>query len=226
MLMSPSDLNAAVTELDQHGYVVKMHAVGDNAVRKGLDAIEAARRANGHSGLRHEIAHTAFVTDADLPRFASLDAIAEVSPKLWMPNAATASQQAVLSAEQLSRLHRIRDLITAGAELIFGSDWPASAPDADPWTGLAGMLTRRDPSNTFAGALNASQSVALDAALPLFTRNGARAMGLEGKTSVLSHGAWADFIVLNADVRTLPPEEIGQVQVQETVWKGKTVFAR
>lgn len=225
LLMSPPDLNAKVTELDRQGYVVKMHAVGDNAIRKGLDAIEAARRTNGASGLRHEIAHSAFVSDEDLPRFAALNAIAEVSPKLWMPNAATPSQRAVLSAEQMQRLHRIRDFLDAGAEVIFATDWPASAPDADPWSGLAGMLNRQDPTGTFTGTMNAAQSINLDQALGLFTTNSARALGLEGETSVLSPGAWADFIVLPNDIRQLTTDQIGAIQVQETVWKGKTVFA-
>ncbi|GGA27549.1 amidohydrolase [Neptunicoccus cionae] len=226
LLMSPSDLNDKVTELDRHGYVVKMHAVGDNAIRKGLDAIEAARRTNGFSGLRHEIAHSAFVSDADLPRFAVLDAVAEVSPKLWMPNAATPSQKAVLNAEQMNRLHRIRDLLDAGAEVIFATDWPASAPDADPWSGLAGMLNRQDPTKKFSGTMNGAQSVPLDCALDLFTKNAARAIGLGGQTSILREGAFADFIVLNGDIQTLTPAEIGAIEVQETVWKGNTVFAR
>ncbi|MBR9864804.1 MAG: amidohydrolase family protein [Rhodobacteraceae bacterium] len=226
LLMSPSALNDRVTELDRHGYVVKMHAVGDNAVRKGLDAIEAARNANGPSGLRHEIAHSAFVSDADLPRFAALDAVAEVSPKLWMPNGATRAQMDVLSSEQMGRLHRIRDLLDAQAQVIFATDWPASAPDADPWSGLAGMLTRQDPTQQYGGTMNAGQAVSLDQALNLFTVNAARAIGLAGETSVLKSGAFADFIVLEQDIHSLSPEDVSAVQVQETVWKGKTVFAR
>ncbi|WP_069300681.1 amidohydrolase [Neptunicoccus sediminis] len=226
LLMSPSVLNDRVAELDRHGYVVKMHAVGDNAIRKGLDAIEAARKANGFSGLRHEIAHSAFVSDLDLPRFAALEAVAEVSPKLWMPNAATHSQKAVLSAEQMGRLHRIRDLLDAEAEVIFATDWPASAPDADPWSGLAGMLNRQDPTQHFAGSLNAAQSIPLEKALDLFTKNAARAIGLAGMTSVLNRGAFADFIILDKDLRNLNPQEIAAIEVQETVWKGQTVFAR
>ena len=226
LLMSPSALAERVTELDRHGYVVKMHAVGDNAVRKGLDAIEAARKANGPSGLRHEIAHSAFVSDADLPRFAALDAVAEVSPKLWMPNGATRAQMDVLSSEQMGRLHRIRDLLDAQAQVIFATDWPASAPDADPWSGLAGMLTRQDPTQQYGGTMNAGQAVSLDQALNLFTVNAARAIGLAGETSVLKSGAFADFIVLERDIHSLSPEDVSAVQVQETVWKGKTVFAR
>ncbi len=226
LLLEPSHLKDLVTELDRAGYVVKMHAVGDNAARKGLDAIEAARKANGASGLRHEIAHCTFISDEDLPRFAELDAVAEVSPKLWAPNAATAAQRAVLGEERLSRVHRVRSLLDAGAELIFGTDWPASAPDANPWTGLAGLLCRRDATGQYPGTVAPDQAIELDRALQLFTTNAARAMLKDGEIGILSPGAWADFIVLPGDIRLMTPEEIAHISVQETVWKGDVVFSR
>ncbi len=47
MLMVPAQaLKAAVVDFDARGLTVKMHAAGDAAVRAGLDAIEAARKAN------------------------------------------------------------------------------------------------------------------------------------------------------------------------------------
>ena len=51
-------------------------------------------------------------------------------------------------------------------------------------------------------------------------------MGMAGQTSVLSAGAWADFIILADDIRTMTPAQIGAIEVQETIWKGQTVFAR
>lgn len=225
LLLRPEVLNRLMTDLDARGYVVKTHAVGDNAIRKVLDAVAAARAANGNSGLRHEIAHTPFVDDADLPRFAQLGVVAEVSPKLWLPNAATPAQRAVLGDGRMTRLHRIRTYLDHGAEVIFGTDWPAAAPDADPWTGLAGMLTRQDVQGRYRGTLNADEAIPLDRALPLFTRNAARAMGREGEVGQLTTGAWADFIVLPEDLRAMSPAEIAVMAVQETVWKGETVHA-
>ncbi|WP_306005225.1 amidohydrolase [Aquicoccus porphyridii] len=223
LLMDPSTLNETVTALDAAGYVVKMHAVGDNAARKGLDAIEAARYANGSSGLRHEIAHSTFISDADLFRFAELGAVAEVSPKLWAPNSATASQRAVLGEERLTRIHRIRSLIEAGAEVIVGTDWPASAPDANPWTGLAGMLDRKDPTGQYPGTIAPDQAIPLDTALRLFTVNGARAMGMAGEAGQLVAGAWADMVVLSDDLRNMTPPEIGAIEVRQTIWHGQCV---
>lgn len=224
--MTPERIAEEVAALDRLGFTVKMHAVGDRAVRAGLDAIEAARRANGMSGLRHEIAHTPFVHASDLGRFRALDAIAEVSPKLWFPNAITAGQIAVLGADRTQRCHPIRSLLRAGAELVYGSDWPAAAPDVDPWIGLAGMLTRRHPKGAYPGAVGPDESISLDEALPLFTVNGARAMGRQGLTGVLAPGYSADFIVLDRDLYDIAAESIAETCVLTTVFEGEAKFER
>ena len=55
--VDPALLRPAVTRLDREGFQVHFHALGDRAVRDGLDAIEAALRSNGPSGRRHHLAH-------------------------------------------------------------------------------------------------------------------------------------------------------------------------
>lgn len=225
LLLAPDLLCETVAELDRRGFVVKMHAVGDNAIRRGLDAIEAARRANGASGLRHEIAHTNYVSDADLGRFAALGAIAEMSPKMWFPNPATPIQTALLGADRVAKNHRIADLLAAGAELAYGSDWPAAAPDANPWSGLSGMLTRQNADPAYPGILSAEQAISLEQALPIFTINGARTLQMEADTGSLIAGKWADFIVLDRPLADLAPAEIAATEVRQTVWKGQLVHA-
>src|SRR5690606_31593166 len=87
LLMMPQDaLGAVVTRLDALGLTVKMHAAGDAAVRAGLDAIEAARRANGVGGPMHELAHNSFVQPSDIERAPALGATFEMSPYIWYPN--------------------------------------------------------------------------------------------------------------------------------------------
>src|SRR5215831_6087948 len=53
----PQELNAAVTAIDARGFQVHFHAIGDRAVREALDAVEAARAANGPGRGRHHISH-------------------------------------------------------------------------------------------------------------------------------------------------------------------------
>jgi len=49
------------------------HAAGDGAaVREAVEAIAAARRANGNSGPHHEIGHNTFIDLADVPKGSEL----------------------------------------------------------------------------------------------------------------------------------------------------------
>ncbi len=56
-MVEPELLKKAVTQLDADGFQVHFHAIGDGAVRQSLDAVEAARTANGDLGHRHHISH-------------------------------------------------------------------------------------------------------------------------------------------------------------------------
>jgi predicted amidohydrolase YtcJ len=226
LLLTPEAIAQEITELDRRGFTVKMHAVGDNAIRRGLDGIEAARRENGSSGLRHEIAHAPFIRIEDLGRFSVLDAVAEVSPKLWYPNPATQAQTALLGEDRVSRCHALRDYLNANINVTYASDWPAASPDPNPWIGLAGMISRQDPFGNYPGSLGPEQAITLDQALPLFTINGAHSLRMGEETGSISVGKSADFIVLDAPLESLSPAEIAAVEVRETVWKSQTVFAR
>jgi hypothetical protein len=55
-----------VTRFDKEGLKVMIHAVGDLAVRNSLNAIEAARKANGDLGPRHHVGHNTFVHAEDM----------------------------------------------------------------------------------------------------------------------------------------------------------------
>lgn len=224
LLIEPAELQRELVALDRAGFTVKMHAVGDRAANAGLDAIAAARAANGASGLRHEIGHCSFVRASDHARFAVLGATAEVSPRLWFANPITPMQVVALGARRTDRCHQIRALLDAGAEVVYGSDWPAAAIDANPWIGLAGMVTRKHPLGLFEGAVGADQAITLEQALPLFTRNAARAMGLEHRTGMLRAGLSADFVVLEASIGEMSPRELASVRPLRTVFEGSTVF--
>ena len=64
-------MKSAVTRFDAMGLQVHMHAIGDRAVRSGLDAIEAARQQNGVTDNRHHISHLQLVHVDDIERFAT-----------------------------------------------------------------------------------------------------------------------------------------------------------
>ena len=221
-----AELNAALVELDKLGLTVKMHATGDGGARAALDAIAAARKANGNSGLRHEIAHAELIAPSDLQRFKALDAVAELSPILWYPSPLVAMMSQVIGQERANRFWPIKSMLDAGVDMIYGSDWPSVVPSPSPWPGIEAMVTRKDPYARMAGTLAPEQAITLADALIIFTRNGARAMGMEQDGGSIEVGKSADMIVLDHNLFEIPPEQIGDTQVLETVFEGRVVSAQ
>jgi predicted amidohydrolase YtcJ len=91
-------LSKDITELDKRGFTVKIHCCGDASVRACLDAIEVARKTNGSTEYRHELAHAGCVDAADIPRFAKLNAVADLSPYLWFVFSARHSTNSILTS--------------------------------------------------------------------------------------------------------------------------------
>lgn len=214
-----------LTELDRRGFTVKIHAAGDRSVRLALDAIEVARRFNGSSGLRHELAHGGYIDPQDMPRFAALDVAADFSPILWHPSPIIQSIIAAVG-ERGQQYWPTRSLLEAGAPMLVGSDWPAAVRDQNPWIGIEALVTRRDPREETKGELWPEQAISLADALSLYTLRTARALRLEQKIGSLTPGKSADFIVLDRDLFEVPIDAIGDTRVRETYFEGRRVYSR
>ena len=72
LVIEPETLSDYVAELDQHGYQVKIHAIGDLAVRAAIDALEPVILAAGGNPNRHHIDHNSHVKPEDMVRMADL----------------------------------------------------------------------------------------------------------------------------------------------------------
>lgn len=209
--------------LDRQGIHVKIHAVGDQAIRDTLDAIEKVRQINGQSGPQHSIAHLGYVFDDDIPRLARLNILADLCPPLWFPNRILENNTAVLGDERGQRAQAIGDIVRSGAVSAFGTDWPIVASPS-PWPGLSSLITRKDPTGVVGGVFRPDQALSLEEALPLCTINVAESMGFGRRTGSIAEGKNADFIVLDRDIFTISPEDIAGTQVLQTYFAGRLVY--
>ena len=214
-----------VVELDKRGYTIKIHAAGDRSVRVSLDAIAAARKINGSTGKRHEIAHAGYIDPSDITRFEELNAVADLSPYLWHPSPIIDSVVGAVGSPRGEEYWPIKDLIEANAPILAGSDWPAAVASMDPWAGIEAMVTRADPRGKTPGSFWPQQAITLKQALHIFTIDGSKAMGLEAEIGSLEIGKFADIIVLDQNILELKPSEINQVKIVSTFFEGKIVYS-
>jgi predicted amidohydrolase YtcJ len=223
-LVSIPELVRWIAKCEKLGLSTKIHCAGDGAVRDTLDAIDVVRSFNG-PGRIHQIAHAGFIDPTDIPRFASLNVAADLSPIIWYPSPIIEAIQAAVPEPRSSRYWPNRDLLEAGALMAAGSDWPVVS-NPDPWLGIEGMVTRRNPKGGFAGALWPEQALDLATVLEIYTANAARAMGLDALTGSLETGKSADLIILDRHLFEIPSQDLADAKVLSTYFEGTLVFER
>lgn len=214
-------LARVLSDCEQKNIRVKIHCTGDASTRAALDAIDVLRSFNG-PGLQHHIAHATFIDPAEIPRFAALDVVADLSPPLWFPSVIIDAIRGTVAQPIVDRIAPIRSLVEAGALVAGGSDWPV-VPDPSPWPAMQGMVTRRDPSGRLDGALVPEQAIGVQDALRAYTINAAKATGLADRAGSLAPGKSADLAVLDRRVFDIDPAELGQTRVLQTWFEGRCV---
>lgn len=224
LLVKQDVLDEAVTRYDRLGLVVKFHAAGDAAVRAGLDAIAAARKANGFSGRLHDVGHCTFVAQDDLKRARAIGATFEVSPYLWSPSPINDDITAAVGPERIRRVWPVRDMIDAGALVVAGSDW-AVVPSVNPWPAVEALVTREKPGGS-PESFGKAEAISLAEAVDLFTLNAARHLGAGDRLGRIAPGMLADVIVLDRDPYDIPVQELHETRVMKTLINGEVVYER
>ena len=218
-------LAAAVTELDRLGFQIHMHAIGDRAVRNSLDAVEAARRANGMNDLRHHIAHIQIVQPEDIPRFRQLGVVANCQP-YWAQMEPQMEELTVpfLGRDRSDLQYPFGDLMRSGATLAGGSDW--SVTTANPLEEIEVMANRVDPENRDRAPFLPEQRVPLPSALAAFTMGSAYVNHDDREAGSIEVGKRADLAVLDRNLFEIDGGAVAEAEVELTMVAGTPVFSR
>jgi predicted amidohydrolase YtcJ len=221
--LEPEAFNRLAIALDSAGFQIHIHAIGDRGVRWSLDALEHAAKANGPRDRRPLIAHLELIDPADIPRFKTLGVIADFQP-LWA-NAdgyITDLTIPVLGAERSSHLYPMGSVARTGAVLAAGSDWFVSS--INPLEAIEVGVTRLAPTDTAGKPWLPDERVGLDTLLQAYTVKGAFAQLQERETGTLEEGKAADLVILDRDLRTIPPAQIHSTKVLLTMLEGQEVY--
>ena len=203
------------------GFQVAVHAIGDAANKQVLDAFALNEPTYGKT-LRHRIEHAQVVSPEDLAQFEKLGIIASVQPTHATSDKAMAADR--VGEARLHGAYAWKSLLASGASLALGSDFPVESPN--PFFGLHAAITRQDHSDQPEGGWRAQEALTRVQAFAGFTVGAAYAMRMEDKAGTLEPGKWADFILIDQDIFTVPAKDIWKTVVDETWLAGRRVFVR
>lgn len=221
-IWSPEALEAVVTAADAAGLQIAVHAVGDQAIRNTVDAMEKAMRVNGTSGRRHRIEHLEYARDEDIARMGKLGITASMQP-VHMDPAYLQNWIAMIGPERANHGFAWPLHIAAGSTLAFGTD----APTTPHWS-LPNMYiasTRKSPVDDSLPALRPDWALPVEEAIVHGTRESAWAAWLDHVTGVLKPGFAADVVVVDRDFFAEGPDSLLKTNVALTMMNGEIVYA-
>lgn len=217
------EMEAQVLAAHRHGMGAVIHAIGDGAIDRALDAIRRAREA--FPEIRetpcHGIVHCQITRPDQLRRIRELGVQVLAQPVFLEYDLHMADLRV---GEELGKTsYAWRTLAEAGVPLSAGSDSPIES--MDPFGNLYCAVTRRDYRGEPAGGWHPWERLTLEQALTAATAGVAFAAGYR-EGGRIAPGLPADFTAPDRDIFALPPESLLHTAAAMTVVGGRIVHSQ
>lgn len=220
-------LSKLIIKLNELGFDLHVHTVGDGASKTVLDAVELARKELGDSyNIRVTAAHLELIHDSCIDRFAKLGVITNFTP-FWCGDYDTRP----LGEERANKVYRLRTVYDTGAMFTCSSD-NIYFDDFSLWNPLLGIevgITRffdtntkiADYSKTGFPLAPESECMTMDQMLLGYTINNAYQLHLEDRKGSIEVGKDADFLVYEEDFFKREMNGLSQLEPIEVYFAGK-----
>ncbi|MGN0672803.1 MAG: amidohydrolase [Anaerovoracaceae bacterium] len=234
------------TKIDEAGFQIHVHEIGDAAVTYTLDALEKAKATNGTNN-RDTFVHCQFIKDEDMKRMADLNVSAMIAPywavmddyywDLYVPS---------IGKERADNQYPEESLVKAGVNVGVHSDFSVTEPDwgwllysavtrtlpqkiFDLWYEGMDLTRTTKPSSNYEdytiGVLpSADERMTLDQIIKAATYGGAYSMNMEDEIGTIEVGKKADLVIMDMDITTSDIEDVSNVQIKKTFSDGRLVF--
>jgi hypothetical protein len=215
----PEEMLQAQTIMAKAGWQLETHAIGDRAIDETLDSYAAVMHKLGLKDPRFRIVHCGISTPAIQKRLKELHVLVDGNPPFiyWI-----GTWFLKYGPERVRWSYPAKSYIENG--IIEGAGSDVFVTPISPWWGIWSAVVRREMQS--GQVLAPEERITVEQALTLYTHNGAYVGFEEHEKGSLEPGKFADFIVVDRDVLSVPAEELKDVQVLRTYVGGNLVYDR
>ena len=192
------------------GLQIEMHVIGDAAVSRAVNALEAALKDFPREDHRHTIIHACLIKPDDLKKIAELGIGITLQPGFLISPLEPVEYLEEILGDRIYGSSPLRSILNAGIHLSGGSDAPVTHPD--PIEGIYGACNHPyDPA----------QSVSIEEALRMYTYEIAWTSFDDKERGTLEEGKVADLVILNQDPLALDPADLLSLKVENLYLSGE-----
>ena len=235
LYFNQTELNTIVDTLQDRGFIVAFHSMGDRSTETVLNAIEYALNGSTNDNYRHQIEHNSFIRSDLIAQAQNLHTIHSVRgyfPTYWQDEYDALYNETWKDwyMNRYSLPSMVHAYLETDFSYLYGydeDDWSRS-PNIRPFLHLWGLVTRKaiDVNGTIhePDPWVANHTITVEQALRMMTIEGAYAVKQEDYIGSLEVGKYADLIVLTADPLTINPDNLKDIEVMINMIDGKVEF--
>jgi predicted amidohydrolase YtcJ len=216
LTMTQEEIDAAVDDAVAHDFRVGIHANGDVAIDRVLNAYERVLKDWNGENPRFRIEHCSLVNESLLKRIRKTGVVpapfytyAHYHGNKWLE----------YGEEMMESMFAHRSFLDYGIPVAPASDFTPGP--FEPMMAIQSMVTRKDTQGRVWGP---SQRISVTEAMRICTMNGAYASFEEDIKGSLTPGKLADIAILEKDPHDVDPDSIADIKVLRTILGGRTTF--
>jgi predicted amidohydrolase YtcJ len=202
------------------GWQMACHVQGDAGVDTILDVYEEALRQNPRADHRLRLEHVGAISDEQLQRAHDLGVTCSIfvdQIHYW----GDVIVDGLFGPEHGARWMPAGSAVATGMRISLHNDPPVTPEE--PLRNISVAATRVAPSGRVLGP---EQRLTVEQAIRAQTLDAAWQLFCDDVVGSIEVGKYADLVVLSADPRTVPPEDIADLEVLATFLAGRRVYAK
>ncbi len=219
LLNTPTHFDSVAALLYNKGYQMCTHAIGDSANRVILNTY--AKYLKKQNDLRWRIEHAQVIHPDDFKYFGRYSIIPSVQPTHATSDMYWAEKR--LGKERMKGAYAFQQLLRQNQWIPLGTDFPVE--DISPLKTFLAAVFRVDAQQWPEGGFQPGNALTREQALRGMTIWAAKSNFEEGEKGSLEPGKWADFIILDQDLLTVPASKVLSINVLNTFIAGRQVYS-
>lgn len=227
---APGNTGILVTSVDsikslcelaiEQNYQINTHAIGDSAVKLVLEIYSSFLK--GKNDKRWRVEHAQVVDLKDVHLFGEYSIIPSVQTTHATSDMKWAEDR--VGAERIKGAYAYKTLLEQNGWLPNGTDFPIEK--ISPILNFYAAVARKDLTGNPESGFEMENGLTRDEALKSITIWAAKANFWENIRGSLEIGKYADFILLDNDIMTIPISEVPKVKVEKTFLRGECVYSQ
>lgn len=217
MVTPVSEIKKLADRLASTDYQLNTHAIGDSANVVVLKAYEKALE--GQQDRRWRVEHAQIIDKEDFHYFSD-NIIPSVQPTHATSDMYWAEQR--LGAQRIKGAYAYKTLLEQAGRIALGTDFPVEY--VSPFLTFYAAVARKDVKGYPESGFQADQALSREETLKGMTIWAAYSNFEEKEKGSIEVGKWADFVVLEKDIMTIPLEEIPEMKAYKTFIAGVQVY--